>query len=383
MRDLPTQQQPRVRAVAELPCDELLADADELAKRWAIALIRTSPLAELAELPLETFALEAPALCAQALRAVQSDAELERLTGRGAPSGRDDRALARRIDALTGARDAAGLVDAVESLRGVLWEALREHLLEPSARLIEDLSDRLAYVCAATLAVALQAATPAAENAHVEGEQIRGHASSDADARDLARATAPGRRAVIVDEGTGAIAPERESFEAEIEIRDERHDEGPAAWIGSIGAQLERFRRDKLPFAVLLVELVELDRARRNELPAELTVLAGLMEQALTDVLVASSGSLTRERPGRCWLLAPDTDRAGASELAERLSVAVSVRLSGSVLPALVAIGTAVCPEDGLEAAALAAHADVGLYAARSAVRASSGPPGTQADETA
>jgi hypothetical protein len=33
-------------------------------------------------------------------------------------------------------------------------------------------------------------------------------------------------------------------------------------------------------------------------------------------------------------------------------------------------VGTAVCPDDGREPAALAAHADVGLYAARSSARA-------------
>jgi hypothetical protein len=41
-----------------------------------------------------------------------------------------------------------------------------------------------------------------------------------------------------------------------------------------------------------------------------------------------------------------------------------------------------VCPDDGREAAALAAYADVGLYAARSAVRASALRPATPVDES-
>ncbi len=61
------------------PCDALLARAEELARSWAIALILVRPLAAIGELPLEELARDAPALCAQALRAVQSDVELERL----------------------------------------------------------------------------------------------------------------------------------------------------------------------------------------------------------------------------------------------------------------------------------------------------------------
>src|SRR5581483_1357013 len=41
-------------------------------------------------------------------------------------------------------------------------------------------------------------------------------------------------------------------FAPSIAARDAR--QGPAAWIGSIGAQLELFREDGRPFAVLLIE---------------------------------------------------------------------------------------------------------------------------------
>ena len=40
-------------------------------------------------------------------------------------------------------------------------------------------------------------------------------------------------------------------------------------------------------------------------------------------------------------------------------------------VPLTVAAGTAVCPEDGLEAPALAAHADIGLFAERAELAAS------------
>ena len=54
------------------------------------------------------------------------------------------------------------MVEAVEALRGVLWEALLDQLSRPifdrsSARLLGDVADRLAYVCAAVLAAAVDA----------------------------------------------------------------------------------------------------------------------------------------------------------------------------------------------------------------------------------
>ncbi len=124
---------------------------------------------------------------------------------------------------------------------------------------------------------------------------------------------------------------------------------------------------------MLLVELVDIECLRGEETPEELLALAGRMEQALLHELGPSPGSLTRERPGRCWLLMAETDRDGAGELAERLARAVASRASNRGAPLEVAIGVAVCPQDGREAAMLAAHADVGLYAARAAVRASAG----------
>jgi hypothetical protein len=191
---------------------------------------------------------------------------------------------------------------------------------------------------------------------------------------------------VIVDERDAAAEPPSRR-QAEIEIRDERAEAGPAAWIGSIGRELERFSRDGRPFAVLLVELREGDRLPRQRDLDEVARLSDELEQALASELrmpaaagsdghggdrLQGAGSLTRERLGRYWLLAPDTDRAGARALAERLSAAVRQLAGRRGASLVVAVGSAVCPEDGREAAALAAHADVELYAARSAAGAPS-----------
>ncbi len=301
---------------------------------------------------------------------------------------------------ICGALDDLDALEAVEALRGVLWEALREELREPGARLVGDACDRLAFVCAETLAATLEAIPALGAGRVRDGERGRAavEAGAEAGLRDLhpppagAQSGAPraSGEAVIVDE---RVAPVAASFTSEpvrsragaasraadvpaveIAIRDERREEGPAAWIGLIGAQLERFEQDRAPFAVLLVELVDIERLQGPAHVEDLARAAGEMERALTGALGAWAGSFTRERPGRCWLVAPETDLVGAQLLAERLARAVAARASQRGGSLALAIGTAVCPEQGREASALAAHADVGSYAARSRAHAPAGP---------
>jgi GGDEF domain-containing protein len=384
----------------------LVERAEELARRWAIALVLERPLDGLGGIPLEDLAREAPALCAQAVRALESDAELDRLTG-SVVAGREGSPPARRLLAISGARDAAALVRDVEALRGALWEGLLEELGRPlheqaHARRVADVSDRLAYVCASALSAALASVgaidelpAPSAER---DPEAVRREAELVADR--VGPAPARTRRAVIVDELApepdltgGAVRSAGEPSPAEIEIRDQRGEEGPAAWIGSIGRQLERFRRDGRPFAVLLVELRDIERLRRDASPGSLTRLTSQVEQVLAAELRPGGlapgasgvereleqapwiGSLTRERSGRYWLLFPETDHLGAKALAERLVRAIGHLAGGGGGSLDVAIGTAVCPADGREAAELAAHADIELYAARSSARAAVGRP--------
>ena len=359
----------------------MLEHTGELAKRWAVALILARPLEAIGEVPLEQLAREAPSLCEQLLRSVRSNVELERLTGEGQGGARERSPLARRIAAISGASGPRETAVAVEALRGVLWEALVEEL-GSSAGAAVAVCDRLAYVCAAALAAAIDAGLQsAASGARVD----LARAGAEPIAGTVTPASPAGRQAVIVDELAGARGPELRSSaqepapavradhhaEAEIEIRDQRGEEGPAAWIGSIGAQLERFARDGLPFAVLLVELSDIERLRRDEPARELARLAGDVEKALAVAAGAASVTLTRERPGRCWLLASDTDRDGARQLADGLASAVASGVGYRGSPLEVAVGMAVCPEDGREAATLAAYADVGLYAARAVIRGS------------
>ncbi|HEV2924957.1 MAG TPA: hypothetical protein VGW98_13040 [Solirubrobacteraceae bacterium] len=437
---------PRARGVAELPLERLTGQAQELARAWAVALIVARPPGAIADIPLEDLACDAPRLCSQMLRALESDDELERLTEPARDSGHEAPPSAQMLAGLAGARDFAAVVAAMEALRGVLWEALLLELRRPvfdryDADLLADLADRLAYVCAMTLAAALPAtlsggpqmrgrsgvvvaggegAPPPAPREPVapQGPPDRGEpvASEGPASRGepVAPPGPPGRgEVVIIDErpyahnaprvvvareasrgeqprsagepeppGPAAPQPpaprEPPAAPAEIEIRDERLEEGPAAWIRSIGRELERFTQEARPFAVLLIELRDIERLNRTELPEEVLRLAARVERTLElelrTISERGAGSLTREAPGRFWLLAPGVGVLRAGALADRVARAVRRSVSHRGQPLEIAVGTAICPDDGVQAPALAAHADVALYAARAGGSAGYGP---------
>jgi GGDEF domain-containing protein len=155
---------------------------------------------------------------------------------------------------------------------------------------------------------------------------------------------------------------------AEIEIRDVRREEGPSAWVSSVGRLLSRHAEDGLPFAVLLVEIVDVARLERAETPHDLHSLVAKVESALGRGM-RTSDQLSRETLGRYWLVAPETNGTGARMLAERLARLVRTSASHRGVPLEVAIGIAVCPDDGTEAPALAARADLGVYSARATGR--------------
>ncbi len=259
---------------------------------------------------------------------------------------------------------------AAQTLSETLWEALHEELADPAARRVTELSERLADV-SATLALlarvgagspsTLQAPAPPLEPppppARPTHEQAPARREESMEQAPSPTTREPSSLAVIVDE----LAPGEDPA---IEIRDERGEHAPTAWIASIARLLERYARDRAPFAVLLVELADVERLRHAELPGEVSRLTGLVEAALSAEL-RPADSLTRESPGRYWLLAPETDAHGSRVLVERLAGAVRGAASHRGVPLEITVGIAVCPLDGSQAAALAAHADIALYAAR------------------
>ena len=309
---------------------------------------------------------------------------------------------------------------AAQALSEALWEGLQEELNDPRSERVAELSERLADISLAVASLARVTDSDRADADHAAGQEPAGPATVPVPAvvpatRDQPVAPpvrgesdesprVPLREASAVHEHPSAailvdeLAPERsrapsepstpsgpigrepsaapESLQPlvqgvpEIEIRDERgeREQSPSAWTAAIARRLERYERDGVSFAVLLVELADVERLRHAELPGEMARLTGLVEAALAGEL-RPADSLTRESPGRYWLLAPETDSSGAQALAEQLSEAVRRAVSHRGTPLQVAIGVAVCPADGTQATALVAHADIALYAARAAGR--------------
>lgn len=218
-----THEGPRTHAVAGAPVEPLLARSHELARRWAIALILARPLAKIGEVPLEDLAQDGPALVEQLIRALASERELEGLTGSPAAGPRrGSGALAlplRVLVAIAGAGVGAGpaMVEAVEALRGVLYDALRAELAWPGLQsgpplLLLDTSDRLAFLCSTLVASALggqRSQLDAALGGPVAGEGalaeagLGGAGLGESGGQDV-RVTRV--RAVLIDERDGEAA---------------------------------------------------------------------------------------------------------------------------------------------------------------------------------
>jgi hypothetical protein len=153
----------------------------------------------MATVPLEEIARVAPELCASIASALRSEDELARFVedSGDSPHGGHYRPAdaPAGLSLLAGRWGAAKAVLHIEVLRGVLWEAALEELRDPSPRLLADLSDRLAFVCATVLAGALsehsQQASGRAVAAAREPEQVLFSAPT----------SAPGQSAaVLIDE---------------------------------------------------------------------------------------------------------------------------------------------------------------------------------------
>jgi hypothetical protein len=160
---LPIERIARARAVADAPVEALLARAEELARRWVIAQLAARPLQEMADVPVDRLARDAPAFCEQLVRALASDAELERLLHGDAPSSRESSLGGGGGSGVDGGvlaattSDASAIAASLEALRAVVWHQALAELRDPPVALVGDLADRLAFVCAAALAAALDA----------------------------------------------------------------------------------------------------------------------------------------------------------------------------------------------------------------------------------
>jgi GGDEF domain-containing protein len=303
----------------------------------------------------------------------------------------------------------ARAASAAHELSDVLWESLQEELRQPHLAQIQALSGRLVEISAtvallagATPAGATPTSAPTSSPEPTVGsvdataksdrsspqfvERRSPPAPSSSPASPMPLQSIPAARGTqytftkLVDEREQASPPSSSSppspqplasvepIQPEIEIRDVRREEGPSAWVSSVGRLLSRHAEDGLPFAVLLVEIVDVAHLERSETPHDLHGLVAQVESALGRGMRATD-QLSRETLGRYWLVAPETNGTGARMLAERLARLVRTSATHRGVPMEVAIGIAVCPDDGTEAPALAARADLGVYSARATGR--------------
>jgi GGDEF domain-containing protein len=344
----PTAHRRAPRPVADVPVGSL-ADGSVVAKAWLVALVETAPLSAAAAVPVAEIAAGGPPLCAAVLEALGSEAALDRLR----PDG--DRArLAARAAALAGAGDPAAAVVAIEALRSATWDALRSD--------DATLAIRLAHVCAVVLEGSLAAApSPPAGAASVP------LAAAPPVARPSAAAPPPSPPAAPPP--APAAPPEPPAFAAgpEVVIHDARHhDDGHEPWRAPIERRLERQLQDGRPFAVLAMEIDDLERLLAAATGREVVEAIEAAERAICGEL-RPADMLVRERLGRYWLTAPETDVSSGRALGQRLADAVSAAAFHHGAPLAMSIGLAVAPDDALDAEMLAAHADEGLFAARAA----------------
>lgn len=176
--------------------------------------------------------------------------------------------------------------------------------------------------------------------------------------------------ALIVDEQSEALSA------TPIAIRDARQSpDGATPWGTVVQRRLDRHLVDRECFAVLLVELLDAERLRMAQSPSDASRQIRDVEAAMVAKL-RPADALVRETDGRYWLIAPDTDAAAARALAGAMATAARRSASHRGAPLGVAIGIALCPEHGIEAASLLGHAEVDLYAAEAGGSVLSDPDG-------
>ena len=318
------------RPIADLPIADLY-DGVDVAKRWLLELIGSAPLAAAKAVPAGELARGGPPLCAVMVDAIGSDRAFENLS-RSAP--------AADAGHLAGAVDAATTAAAVEALRIALLSAVRARLSEPSGELAAAVTDRVSDISATVLARSLGAGVTEAEP-------------------PIAPPVAPEPPAAPVE------APHvREVVQEPDAITVSKPGEGDP-WIAAMERRIER-TDDGESFSVLTAEIDDVDRIVVSGSGKEVAAAIDSAERAMIAAL-APADVLVRERVGRYWIVSPTPKHLQARELGEQLAACVSESASIAGSPLTASVGLAMYPADGEEPDELAAKADQGLFAARSA----------------
>ncbi len=336
------------RPVADAPLGAL-ADADALAKGWLLTLIADAPLQQAASVPAAELARDAPSLCAAMAAALASQDALDRLRGEG-----DLTPLAARAGRLAGAVDPAGTAGALGALRAVLWNAVADGLRQPEPELVSALAARLGLVCDVVVEAALSGAAPAA--------------TAPAPPVDREPEPEPEPRLSVVQPETPP-APAAPAVPADVfptitasHALEDRHE----PWATAVVRRVDRLLSHGTPVCVLVVDVEDAERLLAADLHGEARTTLDRIERALREELRPGDAAV-RERDGRLWVIGGGATLEGARALGRRLAGAATSSGTVAGVPLRAAVGIAVSPDDGTDAASLVAHADEGVFAARAA----------------
>jgi GGDEF domain-containing protein len=312
----------RPRPVADVPPPEL-ADGTAAARAWLLALVAATPLEAMGSLPAGRVASEGPGLCAAALAALGSDDALARLE----PGG-DLAATASGAGRLAGAAGPATTAAALATLREALWSVLEPGLPATDGRHVAALATRLARVCDVVTAAALAASpnTP--------------------------------RAAPLVPPSDVSWVPDHD-----LSVVRGGSTEGAMA---AVVRRVERLLAEGEGFSVLAIEVDDAGRLLAADRGGAAARALSAAEHALLETAQGAGAGVTADGHRR-WVVAAQSDAAGARDLGERLAAAVAAAATLDGVPLEVSIGVAVWPQDARDAQALLAHADEGVFAARAA----------------
>lgn len=329
---------------AEAPVDagSLRERAGELTKRWLLVLLAERELERATGLLAGGIVEVGPQLCAALLAQVE----------RGEDRASEPVLAGVDLAALVDARDRAEVSAALEALRRVVWQALREASGDRGAAAVWELADRLARVIERLRAGA-------------DGTRTSGTAGRTVREPEIVFGP-PAVPAEPVDDPLGAAAPAApEAPTAPASSEASGVPAAPAA-PASIDAALDDAivlaRARGVPLSVLCVELESLERLpfpARPTRPAPPPPDAGIgdaLQQALPH-----DHEILAESEHRAWVIATAWGHARSYDLALRI---VDVAAGGPLGAVSVSVGVAVLGEDGDDAGALVAAAEEARFAA-------------------
>jgi GGDEF domain-containing protein len=350
----------RPRPVVSAGLESLSSRSEELAKSWLVALVEDAPLEAAAAILAGDVARDGPRICDAVVRAIYDDADLRRIERDGVLEP-----LASRVGELAGAGDVVAAAHAVETLKDVVWGALRRELGPDDPELLVEAAERLSLVTELVRSAVLRRGVVG--DAPVDGLERRAPLRVAAEPPDRAGATVerrgvPGLEGRQGSSGVGGAAADGGRF-AEGRAGSGEESERDALWVGALHDEIARAGRARVPLSVLLVELEEAEKLLAIEPHAEASATFGRFAQAVRgsvrrrDVLAAESDS-------RAWIIARDTGRAGAQALGSRIAETVSSEGSWRGAPLTVSVGLAVLGEDGHNASSLIEAAEQTRFAA-------------------